>query len=261
MGKILTWLGATYEALSLQQWLFALPFGGGGVAAMPILGAINDWPLWVQALAAGGVALMWLTILGWIAKQFGPKDPKPVGPTSTVTGPGSAVNIEDSDINGDVVGRDKAGGDIVHGDKEVYLHESPRSEQFEIDLEPVIDAPKIRIRVHNGDIEQPHKFRVTLKAVRPGVRGMNVRNPSGHLPLSLAWSGFNDGEAAEIGPGGHREISLGKIEGGHAEHRTKTFRFDCLAPENIKRRMVTDVPFVGRWDVKLKFNRTANWWE
>jgi hypothetical protein len=53
------WVWATWEALSLYQWLVAVPVVGAGMSAIPILSTIYGWPLWLQIIASAVVALAW----------------------------------------------------------------------------------------------------------------------------------------------------------------------------------------------------------
>ena len=76
---------------------------------MPVIGVINDWPLWVQILASAGVAFMWLTILTWFINLFKrePK-PSPAGETQTQTESPGAIQQKQT-AGGDAY---QAGGDI-----------------------------------------------------------------------------------------------------------------------------------------------------
>lgn len=60
----LKWVRTIYEALSLLQWLSGLPIWGGSWGLIALSEITSAWPLWIQVLAAAGVAVVWLTVLG-----------------------------------------------------------------------------------------------------------------------------------------------------------------------------------------------------
>jgi hypothetical protein len=82
------WLWATYETLSFFQWLMVLPIGGGGISALPLIGAISGWPLWIQVVTSAGAALVWLTLLTWLIDRF---KHKPSTPTASTHGQGASA--------------------------------------------------------------------------------------------------------------------------------------------------------------------------
>ncbi len=109
----LVWAAATVTANGAASW-------GGAVA---LLIHFTEWPLWQQILISAGVALVGLTIFNWIIGLFKKPEPQPSNGT-TVTVPGDEnVIVTDTDVGGDIVGRDKKIEQHFYGSSPIGRHD------------------------------------------------------------------------------------------------------------------------------------------
>lgn len=124
-----------------------LPIGGAGMSAVPVLGAVNGWPLWVQVLASGVVAFMWLTLLSWVINLFKRK-PKAASPGHSQTqsdSPGAQQQQAQSGSNSPITQIQT--GDTHLGD--VYnftINITPEAQEAMIEVEA--QKPIIRVESH-----------------------------------------------------------------------------------------------------------------
>jgi hypothetical protein len=101
LRKFVKWLWGTWETFGLLRFLAA---EAAGSTPMPIVGVFADWPVWMQALASGGVAFVWLGVLTWLIRFFSKPKPAPLLPPAedkainldspgavAVAGPGNAT--------------------------------------------------------------------------------------------------------------------------------------------------------------------------
>lgn len=101
----------TYQTLSFAQWLVALPIGSSRLAALPVIGAVSGWPIWVQILVSAFVAVGWLTVIAWLLNRFNKRKESAATPTlsQTASGAGGDILQAGRDINQTVAapGRDR----------------------------------------------------------------------------------------------------------------------------------------------------------
>ena len=72
VSKVLRWIWASWETLSLWQWLTGPPVGAAGFGGLKMLEFTASWPLGVLALVSAGIALVWLTFWGWLLRRQEP---------------------------------------------------------------------------------------------------------------------------------------------------------------------------------------------
>ena len=109
VADVAKWVWATWQSYGLWKTLAVWALAGAWEA--PLVGAFQQWPLWVQILASAGVAFVWLTILTWLINLFKrPQETGPSGPTATADHGAQAMA-------GIQAGHDvyQAGGDINVG--------------------------------------------------------------------------------------------------------------------------------------------------
>ena len=87
------WIWATYQTLTLLQWVFALPIGASGLAATPVIGAVAGWPIWVQALLSSIVAILWLTLFTWRVRVMSEQRSGEGRPTQSQSASGAGRDI------------------------------------------------------------------------------------------------------------------------------------------------------------------------
>ncbi len=108
---------------------------------MPVVGAISDWPIWVQTLAAAGVAFMWLTALTWLISLF-------TGRQSKIAAPELSQVQTDSPLAQQAghVGRDNT---QVSGDLIQHFYFGSSSEAEEVIVKEEKQPPNIHIESQN----------------------------------------------------------------------------------------------------------------
>lgn len=140
MRRFFQWIWSTYETMSLSQWLIALPIWGAGVSAVPIIGIISGWPIWLLAIVSAVAAFLWLTIVTWVVRPYRTAARQEAEPIQTAkatsnsaaaTGSGTAVNAPGA---GQVIGRIEAGRDVIINPLSSRL--TPRDGRDFVDVTP-----------------------------------------------------------------------------------------------------------------------------
>jgi hypothetical protein len=126
--------------MSLSQWLIALPIWGAGVSAVPIIGTISGWPIWLLAIVSAVVAFLWLTIVTWVVRLYRPAARQETEPiqianatcnSAAATGSGTAVNALGA---GQVIGRIEARRDVIINPLSSMM--TPPDERHFVDVTP-----------------------------------------------------------------------------------------------------------------------------
>jgi len=118
MRKFFEWIWATYQTMSLFQWLIALPIWGVGASAIPIIGVIKSWPIWLLAIVSAIVAFLWMTILTWVMSNFNSMKKQETKRKDNAPSNSAIANNNSMAINapnaGQVIGKIEVGrGDVI----------------------------------------------------------------------------------------------------------------------------------------------------
>ena len=194
MRGLLHWVWASYEALALWQWVTVVVPGSGGWF---VVAAFTDWG---QALSAGGVALVWLTIWAGLTRLFkrgaasGQRlDGSPGAQQATVQGSSA---------------QSTGGHAIVSGDNSPITIETeqPAPTVLSPTFEGLLRGNSILMVIRNTD-SRPHRFRARhhkIEGVGPETK------PQKWLPQWIC-----DWEVA--GANGVGEIEIAVASGDHKQ--------------------------------------------
>ena len=183
------------------------------MSATPLLGVINDWPLWVQVLASAVVALMWLTFLTWVINLFKRESKSlPAGSIQAQTESPGATQQLLTDGGGIDVGGDVAGGDIDKSTHITFAQTTvPEPHLIAPIVEGHVNGNRITLSVRNTD-SVAHQFKSRLYAVEGGV-GDIPKIADHRFPVWLRWDSASATEWEVIGPKQEGTVKVAQAEG------------------------------------------------
>ncbi len=166
--RVLRWLWASYEALTLWQWLVGLS-SGGGIGGLAVLNFASEWELWQQALLAAGVAFLWLSVISWLLRFFR-RPPTAASSQSQVRSPKAQ---QAGRAGGDII---QVGGDLSIGvSRQPNQGEAIRVPRLELS-DPIRVAGQSECVPHDGKPWhiQVDLYRVGLKNTQPNSQAQKV---------------------------------------------------------------------------------------